>query len=148
MNPTRGLIIAMAAAFLVGTSTGLVAGIALMRFGLHEPPPFSMMPPWMHGAPRLPPGPPGPPEPPGPGHLMLLHHLEDQLGLTAAQRERVMDILERVRDEREAERESVHVRIERELTPEQRRRWRDLQDRYETRWGRRPGRPGRRDDRP
>jgi hypothetical protein len=80
-------------------------------------------------------GPPG-----APGHLSLLHRLARELDLTPEQHARVLRVLERTRDEHVAQRESVRVRIERELTPAQRERWRELEDRYRRSWQRRAGR--------
>lgn len=135
MNGTRGLVIAIIASLVVGISGGLVAGIVIMRYAS----------PWRRG-------PPPPPRPPfflpggdpmaEDGRRVLIARLEDELELSAAQRARVMEVLEGARVAREAARESVRVRIERELTPQQREQWRDLEIRYRRVWRERAGRPG------
>ncbi len=134
MNGVRGLMIAIIASLVVGISGGLVAGIVIMRYAG----------PWRIGPP--------PPRPPfflpggdpmaDDGRRVLIARLEDELELSGTQRARVMEVLEDARVAREAARESVRVRIERELTPEQRQHWRDLEIRYRRVWRERAGRPG------
>ena len=72
--------------------------------------------------------------------------LERELDLSPAQRERIVAQLDRARRQQAVVRESTHVWIERELTPEQRARWKQMEERFE-RWhrGRWPGLPGRPD---
>src|SRR5262245_27062297 len=55
----------------------------------------------------------------------LLPVLERELDLTPAQRVRIVAQLDRARHQQAAVRESMQVWIERELTPEQRTRWRE-----------------------
>lgn len=133
MNGARGLAIATAAAFIVGCSVGVMAGISFMRFG----------PPGSHGGPAF-----GGPRGPHPGVFgrgglrggpeRVMPWLEQTLNLSPAQRERLVAVLDRARREQLAQRESVQVWIERELTPEQRARWKQMEDRFErSRRGRR-----------
>lgn len=122
MNGTRGLIIATTAAFIVGCSVGLMGGILLTHFG---------GPRW-HGEPR--PGGrgarferrigPGPPE-------GMLPMMERELALTPEQHERIVRLIDRTRAQHAAARESMHVWIGRELTPEQGERWKAMEERFE-----------------
>src|SRR5262249_50892769 len=102
----------------------------------------------------MPPGPPGMPGPPmfGPGspadpmaaagQRILIMRLQDDLELDAGQRARVMAVLESARVARDAARGSVRVRIERELTAQQREEGRRMESRYRRSWGERAGRRG------
>lgn len=134
MNGSRGLIIATAAAFIVGCSAGLIGGILFMRIA--GPPMFGAM---RHGGPpfigRRGPGGPG-------GSDRMMPMLERTLDLSPAQRERVVARLDRARRETAAVHESLQVWIELELTPEQRARWKQMEDRFERsrrgRWTRAP----------
>lgn len=127
MNGTRGLLIATAAAFIVGCSVGLMGGILLMRFG-----------PGHHGPDERRGGGrferrmgPGPPE-------GMLPMMEAELGLTSDQRARILEKIDEARREHGAVRESMRVWIGRELTPEQRERWNRMEERFErSRHGRR-----------
>lgn len=121
MNGTRGLLIATAAAFIVGCSVGLMGGILFMRFG-----------PGMPGGPggrfgggrferRIGPG----------GPEAMLPRIARELDLTPEQHDRILRQIDRVRAERAAARESLHVWIDRELTPEQRERWKAMEERFE-----------------
>lgn len=136
MNGTRGLLIATAAAFIVGCSVGLMGGILLMRFG---PGPHGRD---GRGGPRFERriG-PGPPE-------GMLPMLEDELDLTPDQRARILEKIDEARRKHGAVRESMRVWIGRELTPEQRERWKRMEEKFERsrhsrrsrdRWG--PDRP-------
>jgi hypothetical protein len=73
--------------------------------------------------------------------------LERTLNLSPAQRERIVAVLDRARREQVAQRESVQVWIERELTPSQRERWKQMELRFERsrrgRWSRGPMPPDR-----
>ncbi len=139
MNGTRGLVIATAAAFIVGCSAGLMGGILLMRFAAPAPggPMFGLR----HG-PRPPFVGRGGPRPEG-----VMPALERALDLTPAQRERIVLQLDRARRQQAAVRESMQVWIERELNPEQRARWKRMEERFERsrrgRWSRGPRWPDR-----
>ena len=125
MNGTRGLLIATAAAFIVGCSVGLMGGILFMRFAAPGPH-RGFMPGGRHGGP--PPferrGGPGPPE----GMLPMLGR---ELDLSPEQHDRILRQIDRARKQHGAVRESMHVWIERELTPEQRERWKRMEERFE-----------------
>ena len=140
MNGTRGLMIATAAAFVVGCSVGLLGGMLFMHFmgPGHFGPPFGHAP-W--GRPPF--------EARGGPHADgLMPMLERELDLSPQQRERIVAQLDRVRREQTAVRESMQVWIERELTPEQRARWKQMELRFE-RWRHgRGSRSPRRFDRP
>lgn len=126
MNGNRGLIIAVAAAFIVGCSVGLVSGMLFTHvvarglhgrfgpFGMHQgPPPFmGRGGPW--GAMRE--------------HRMF-PYLAREMDLTAEQQRRMRELMDRARREHEAVRESMEVWLDRELTPAQRARWRELEER-------------------
>lgn len=114
MNGTRGLLLAVVAAAMFGAACGVVGGIVLERVAWHGPGPWMM-----HGAP--------PPRDRHGAHFgPPLERLVRELDLTDTQRERVMADIERTRLEGRAVRESLRVRIERELTPEQRARFRAI----------------------
>jgi hypothetical protein len=119
VNGSRGLIIATAAAFVVGCSAGLIGGILFMRFA--GPPMFGVMRHRPEFIARRGPG--------GPERMMPM--LERALDLSPEQRERVVAHLDRARRETAAVHESLQVWIERELTPEQRVRWKQMEDRFE-----------------
>lgn len=133
MNGTRGLVIATAAAFIVGCSVGLMGGILFVHF----------VAPRLHGRSEF--GTErgfGPPGRGGRGPERMLPELDRALSLTPEQHGRILTALDRARDEQVAVRESVHVWIERELTPEQRERWKQMEERFERtrrgRWSRGP----------
>jgi Spy/CpxP family protein refolding chaperone len=136
MNGSRGLLIGILAAFIVGCSAGLVGGILLTRVARA---------PWGHmghGGPR--PGGPGHAGGPGP----MLDMMEQRLDLKPEQRQRVEKILEDSRHGYEQVRESTNVAIERELTPEQREQWKQMEERFLRERRRGFGRPPWRGDRP
>ena len=120
MNGTRGLVIAIAASFIVGCSAGLMGGILFThlmgahRWG-HERSPFGR-----HE------GPPGRGGPRGPAREML-PYLSRELDLSAEQQQHIQVLIDRARQEHQAVRESMEVWVGRELTPEQRMRWKDLE---------------------
>ena len=125
MNGTRGLVIATTAAFIVGCSLGLMGGILFMRFG-GAGPHGGFMPGGRFGGPtpferRVGPGPPE-------GMLRMLGR---ELDLTPEQHDRILRHIDRVREQQGAVRESMHVWIDRELTPEQRERWKAMEERFE-----------------
>lgn len=125
MNGTRGLLIATAAAFIVGCSVGLMGGILFMRFGVAGP----------HGGYRS--GGRGWGPPPferrgGPGRSEgMLPMMARELDLSPEQHDRILRQIDRARQQHGAVRESLHVWIERELTPEQRDRWKQMEERFE-----------------
>lgn len=128
MNGARGLLIATAAAFIVGCSVGLIGGILFIRFAAPGP----------HGGFRAG-GMPGGPPPyfagrprgrDGRSHEeRMLPFLEREIGLTPDQRERIVAQIDRARDQHVAVRESMKVWLERELTPAQRERWKQVEER-------------------
>ncbi len=145
MNGTRGLVIAIAAALIVGCSLGVVGGVLLMRVVV--PPPHRGFAFDRDG----PPPPIGARDPRGPEGARhrerMISHLERELDLTPAQRERVIAQLDRAREAHAAVRESMQVWLDRELTPAQRERWKQVEAKFE-RSRRGPGRHGgRRHDR-
>jgi hypothetical protein len=131
----NGWLIALAAAFLVGCSAGVMGGILFARFVLHPQHAPFMAPMHMGGpgadhgpGPGGPGGPGGPDGPPGPGGPQRhLAHLSQALGLSDQQRARIAPLLEQSRGQFEALRDSLEARISRELTPEQRARWQQMQ---------------------
>jgi hypothetical protein len=135
MNGTRGLVIAMLAAFIVGCSLGMAGGIVFARF---------VVTPQTHQLSRLfGPG-PGAPH----GQAPVLGMLERRLRLTPEQKDRVDKILEDSRRGYAVVRESTSAAIERELTPGQRDEWKQMEERFlrERRHG--SGRPPWRGSRP
>jgi hypothetical protein len=130
MNGTRGLVIGILAAFIVGCSAGLIGGILLTRL-VHAP--------WGHGG-------HGGPRPGGPGPMLDM--MERRLDLKPDQRARVEKILEDSRHGYEQVRESTNVAIERELTPDQREQWKQMEERFLRERRRGFGRPPWRGDRP
>lgn len=123
MNGTRGLLIATAAAFVVGCSVGLMGGILFMRWAV--PGPHARFERGMRGGP--------PPfmirRGPGPGHEeRTLSLLERELNLTPEQHVRLIRVLDRARKEREALHDSLKIWLARELTPEQQARWKEVEE--------------------
>ncbi len=134
MNGARGLVIAVLASLIVGGSVGMVGGILFARFAL------------------MPSHPPGAWRDGGPAHLMpraaLLPMLERRLDLTPEQRTRIERILDSSRVAFAAAHESTRAAVARELTPQQREEWKQLETRLmRERRGRGP-RPPWRMDRP
>lgn len=145
MNGRQGLVIAAVAALVVGFSLGLVAGIAFMRFGPPAHAPFAFGHGdrgGLSGEGRMA-GPgigfmgPGRRMSPGP----MLRQLSRALDLSDAQRERIHVILMKSHGEQAAMRDSTHAAIERELTPAQRARWREMELRFQQTWRGHPGHP-------
>jgi hypothetical protein len=125
VNGTRGLVIAVAAAFIVGCSVGLMGGILFMRFGPASP----HLP---HGPGAMGGGPPFFEGRGGPGHgEHMISMLGRELDLSPGQHERIVRQIDRARAQHGAARESMRVWIERELTPEQREKWRRMEERFE-----------------
>jgi hypothetical protein len=118
----RGLVIATAAAFIVGCSVGLMGGILFMR--------FAVPPPHMRYGPGVPGGPPTferRVRPRGPERM--LPFLAEELNLTPEQRERVIAHLDRARREHDAVSDSLNARLAREMTPKQQTRWKEVEER-------------------
>lgn len=123
MNGTRGLVIATAAAFIVGCSVGLMGGIIFARFML---PGHSMFMRFRGDESRH--------YGSGPGRRgpdRLLPMLDETLKLTPQQHERIVGILDRARASNAAVRDSMQAEISRVLTPEQRARWKEMEDQFE-----------------
>lgn len=148
MISRRGLAIAIGASFIVGGSLGLIGGVLFARIvffsgwrsgaapawgrpgaigrmmpglGMRE---RAMLPPGLRGRALLGPDLRGA----GPGPIFLL--LARELDLSAQQRGRIEQILDRSRGEWATVRESTRTAIERELTPEQRTKWIMMEQRY------------------
>jgi Spy/CpxP family protein refolding chaperone len=139
MNGTRGLVIAVVAAFIVGCSAGLVGGILFTRFAPQTQATGRFERGGQEGPRRG-----GPPRRRGP----TLEMLERRLDLTPEQRQRVEVLLEQSRKGYAQVRESTHAAIERELTPAQREEWKKLETRFPRERRRDSGRPPWRGDRP
>ena len=140
MNGTRGLIIAIAAAFIVGCSVGLMGGIVFSRLVGYGPgPPFGR-----HGGPpvffeRSFPGGPSRGE-------RVFTYMSREIDLNPEQRKRIEVLIDNARRQHEAVRESTEAALDRELTPAQRARWRGLEQEmgmHRRREGPPPGEPGR-----
>ena len=116
---SRGpVLLAVVSALCLGMALGFMGGVMfshhMMRRG-----PFEF---GMHGGAfgrMAPPGPRGMPSP-----RMMLTHLKRLLDLTPQQSDAIRTEIERSRDDFGSVRDSLHARIERHLTPEQRERWR------------------------
>jgi uncharacterized membrane protein len=130
MNGTRGLVIAIVAALLVGFSLGMVSGIVFMRFAWPGRPHLTAFP---HASPGAPGsgmrGPGGPLDGMGPGRLLA--HLEAALDLTPEQRQAVLETLRQAHEQRVAMHESTRVAIERVLTEKQLADWRKMENLYQ-----------------
>jgi hypothetical protein len=140
VNGGRGLVIAIVAAFIVGCSVGMVGGIVFARFAVLPGQTMSSVFSRFAGRPI------GPRHGPPHGGPML-EMLERSLDLKPDQRDRIERILEESRRGYAVVRESTHAAIERELTPAQSERWRQVEERFlrERRrgFGRPPWRGGR-----
>lgn len=134
------IIIALVATFLIGASLGLMGGIL---FAGHQP--HLRRQGWPGAGPRM-----GAPRFPGlrggdPDRRVLrerqvLPHLKSELNLDDQQVERIRVLLDDAHESMGAARESLRVRIERVLTPEQRERWSKLE--AKRRYVEAPGKPG------
>jgi hypothetical protein len=121
--------VALVATFLIGASLGLMGGI-LFSGRWHG----DRAPRWAEG--RLRGGEPGPQGREGPRSDVMVIRLRQALDLSDAQVERIRPLLEQAHTTMLGARESLRVRIEVVLTPEQRARWRQLEARRAY-----PGRP-------
>jgi len=111
------IIISLVATLLVGASLGLMGGVAFehrIHWGGHGP--------W-------PGGPPRPARPEGGRRPVseVLARLQHELDLSPEQLKRIEPIVTESRRTFEAARETLRSRIDAELTPEQRERWRQMQ---------------------
>jgi len=139
VNGNRGLIIAVAASFIVGCSLGMMGGIVFTHllghggFGRGGPPPFMER--------RGPGGPSGPER-----RERMFTYMTREMGLNPEQKQRIEALIDKARSQHEAVRESTEAALDRELTPEQRARWRELEKEMGMR--RHGGREGPPPDRP
>ena len=140
----NAIIISLLAMFLSGAALGLMGGIYFSHrmhakaMGLPDPPHGGMF----LGRPFAGPG-GGPGGPRGPGRRGMRDPIEDvlprltrMLELSPEQVERIAPKVSATRGQFAAVRESLHARIESELTPEQIKRWREMRERMDH-----PGRP-------
>lgn len=119
------IVIALVAAFLLGASLGLTSGILLTIFH-HRPSDVT----WFGRAPGMRErGEFGRSDRRVLRGVMVLPRLSAALDLTDEQEKRIRPLLEEAHRSMGAARDSLRVRIERELTPEQRERWRRLEAR-------------------
>jgi Spy/CpxP family protein refolding chaperone len=135
VSEQRKWILGILAAFIFGIAGGAVGAVGVVAFLHHrgEPPPF------MAGGPGF--GPHGPGGPGGPRHMRLggerrppmerivIRHLD----LSDEQRATIEDILDAARPRYAALRESTRVEIDRVLTPEQRTKLKEIEDRFPAR---------------
>lgn len=131
MNGGKGVLIAAGAAFIVGCSVGLMGGILFMRSALPGSHGKYLSGGMRGGYPQHF-GSRGPRGPEGARHQeRMISHLERELDLTPAQRERIVAQLDAARAGHAAVRESMQVWLERELTPGQHERWKKMEARFE-----------------
>jgi len=121
----RALALALAAALITGSAIGLIGGILLARQWF-QPHPMHQMGGRGHGGPppheRGARGPRGGRRD-GPSAEVIARHLREELSLTEAQSARIVELIRTSRERVDGERDSLHTRIGRELTAEQRQRW-------------------------
>jgi len=115
------IVLAVVSALCLGVALGFMGGVMfshhMMRRGAVE---FGM-----HGGLMGPMGRMAPPGPRGmPSPRMILPRLKRLLDLTPRQSEAIRAEIERSRGDFAGVRDSLHARIERHLTPDQRDRWR------------------------
>lgn len=120
------IVLALVAAFLIGASLGLMGGIL---FSMQQRPPHPEWPGRGRGM-----GGPGVLERVGGSvgrrvvrNVMVMPRLREALDLTDEQAERIEPLVDEAHRTMGAARESLRVRIDRVLTPEQRERWRRLE---------------------
>lgn len=120
------IVIALVATFLIGASLGLMGGIF---FAMHQRPFHAEL----RARGTFPPGPGpgllGPPDRRVMRHVMVMPRLREALDLTDAQAAAIEPLVEETHRTMGAARDSLRARIERVLTPEQRERWRRLEER-------------------
>ncbi len=135
MSEQRKWILGILAAFIFGIAGGAVGAVGVVAFLHHRGGP----PPFMAGGPgfgRGGPGGPGGPRHMGPGgerrppmERIVTRHLD----LSDEQRATIEDILDAARPRYAALRESTRVEIDRVLTPEQRTKLKEFEDRFPAR---------------
>lgn len=123
----RALALALTAAFITGSALGLVGGILFARqmlfpHPMHEmrgrgpgrggPPPFERR---MRGERRE-----------GPSADEIVQRLREDLTLSEQQATHIASLIRTSRANVQGERDSLHARIGRELSPEQRQKWEQL----------------------
>lgn len=123
------IVIALVATFLIGASLGLMGGIF---FAMHQRPFHAE---WRAGGAFR----PGPGREPGLlgrvvdrrvlRHVAVMPRLREALDLTDAQAAEIEPLIEATHRTMGEARDSLRARIERVLTPEQRERWRRLEER-------------------
>ena len=126
MIPRTQLVVALIAAFLFGTTLGLVSGIAGAHFMLGWSRGMEHRGPMEFHRFLFPPGRPGEPGGPG-GPPMVVFRLERALDLKPAQRDSIASILTRSRGRFAALRESLRSEIGEQLTPAQREEWKRME---------------------
>jgi Spy/CpxP family protein refolding chaperone len=137
VNGNRGLIIAVAVSFIVGCSVGLMGGIVFTHLVGHGPGPG-----FGRGMEHRGPGGPGGPE----RRERMFTYMSRKMDLSPEQSKRIEALIDQARSQHEAVRESTEAALDRELTPEQRARWRELEKEMGMR--RHGGREGPPPDRP
>jgi len=142
VSERRKWILGIIAAFVFGVAGGVVGALGVVAFvhGQHGPPPF------MAGGPGFERG-----RPAGPGeHRMrgrgmgrppIEQILERHLDLSDEQRAAVERILDEARPRYAAMRESTHAGIDRVLTPDQRTKLKQIEDRFPARRREEPDAP-------
>lgn len=130
MSPRAAILVGLLAAFLFGTTAGLVGGFLLARSAGPGFGPFAGAP--RSGGQRFERGPGRPPR-------AVMKYVEHELGLTPEQSKLFRAALDRQRERMDAVHDSVRAEMGRVLTPEQRERWRQLDEKWR-RDGRRGGR--------
>lgn len=128
MNRTA-VILAVVSALCLGAAFGFTGGMVfshhfLMRHGGGMGSGWPEGPPWAER--HRPPGFRGIPSP-----RAILPHLRRMLDLTPAQADAIRSEIERTRGDFDTVRDSLHARIERHLTPEQRDRFRRIALRHD-----------------
>ncbi len=119
----RALIIALAAALITGSSLGLVGGILFARHSLFAHADQGFGPRGERHGEHGPRGKSRGDRRGGPSANEILTHLTRELDLDEAQSERIRLLVVESRSRVQSERDSLHARIGRELTPEQLERW-------------------------
>jgi Spy/CpxP family protein refolding chaperone len=133
VSEQRKWILGILAAFLFGIAGGAVGAVGVVAFLHHRgsPPPFMAGGPGFgHGGPGLGPG--------GPRHMGLRGErrppmeriVTRHLDLSDEQRATIEDILDAARPRYAALRESTRAEIDRVLTPEQRTKLEEFEDRF------------------
>lgn len=121
---TRGpVILAVISALFLGLSLGFMSGILFSRHLVDGESRWGMgFGGWGHASRAFRHAPPGSGGMPSPGRLVS--HLQRLLDLTPAQADAIRAEVKRSRGDFGLVRDSLHARIERHLTAEQRQRWR------------------------